>query len=136
MQGTLRAASCCSKERVMIEFFKAGGFPMFVVLFLGLAALIAAGLFAFRPDEGRVGTIRALSTSTGFSVLAAVAADLATVCYTVASNPEFSKSDELHLIVLMGIAESLTPAIMGCTMLALVWMMVAVGHRRLAASGR
>lgn len=120
----------------MIEFFKAGGFPMFVVLFLGLAALIAAGFFAFRPDEGRVGTIRALSTSTGFSVLAAVAADLATVCYTIPNNPEFSKSGEVHLIVLMGIAESLTPAIMGCTMLALVWMMVAVGHRRLAASGR
>lgn len=119
----------------MLEFFRAGGFPMFVVLFLGLAALVNGGLFAFRPDERRVGTIRALSTATGFSVLAGVTADLATVCHYVPLNPEWSKSPDIHLVILTGIAESLTPAIMGCTMLSLVWLMVAVGHRRLGAAG-
>jgi hypothetical protein len=115
----------------MIEFFQAGGFPMWIVLLLGLASLVSAGLFAFKPDERKVGFIRGLSNATVFSVLSGVTADFATVCHHVPNNPEWAKSPEIHLIVMMGIAESLTPAIMGFTMLSLVWMMVGIGHRRL-----
>ena len=115
----------------MIEFFQAGGFPMWIILLLGLGALVSAGTFAFKPDERKVGFIRGLSTAMVFSVLSGVASDLATVCHAVATKPELSKSGELHLIVMMGIAESLTPAIMGFTMLSLVWMLVGIGHRRL-----
>jgi hypothetical protein len=37
----------------------------------------------------------------------------------------------VHLIVMTGIAESLTPAILGGAFLTLTWIVTAVGMRRL-----
>ena len=105
---------------------------MWVVLLFGLIALVAAGLFAFRPDERKIAFIRAMSAATTFAVLSGVASDIGAVMHKVPQHPEWSKSPELHLIVMMGIGESMAPAILGFTLLALVWMVAAVGVRRLA----
>jgi hypothetical protein len=105
---------------------------MWVVLLFGLITLVASGLFAFRPDERKIGFIRAMSAATLFSVLSGVSSDLAAVMHKVPQHPEWSKSPELHLIVMTGIGESLAPAVLGFTLLSLVWMVAAVGVRRLA----
>jgi hypothetical protein len=115
----------------MIDFMRAGGFSMWIVLTFSLIALVAAGLFAFRPDERKIGFIRAMTIASLFSVASGVTSDIGAVMSKVSSHPEWSKSPDLHLIVMTGIGESMAPAILGFTLLSLVWLVSAVGVRRL-----
>jgi hypothetical protein len=116
----------------MIEFFQAGGVAMWFVLLFGVASLVAAGAFAVSPDPRKVEAVRALTGAAVFSIAAGIVADLAKVGSTVASHPEWSVSPKIHLIVMQGFAESMTPGVLGFSLLALTWMVMAVGHRRLA----
>jgi len=118
----------------MIEFFQAGGYSMFFILILGLVTLGAAAAFMRKPQAQDVGMIRGFSVATVFAVLSGIAADLAAVFTHVPNNPEFAQSPDMPLIVMTGLAESLTPAILGFSMLTLAWMVTAVGVRRLGAS--
>ncbi len=115
----------------MMEFMRAGGVPIWVVLVFGLIALVTGAIFLFRPTERRGKVLRGLMAATLYSVLAAVASDLAAVCAKVPRNPEWAKSPDLPLIVMTGIGESLTPAILGFTILSLAGLFSAIGHRRL-----
>lgn len=116
----------------MVEFMRAGGFGMWLVLLLGSATLVTGVLFARRPDERRMAVIRALTVATVFSTFTALASNVATVMYTVPQHPEWSKSADLHLIVMTGLGESLTPVILGTALLTLTWLVAAVGMRRLS----
>lgn len=115
----------------MVEFFQAGGFVMFFVLGFGALAIAAAVYFARSPDDRRLGLIRALSSATLFSLLAGVATDLATVFHNVPSHPEWLEGTSVEMVVMTGLAESLTPAILGFTLLSLASLVTAVGMRRL-----
>ena len=117
----------------MMEFFAAGGWPMIVVLLFGALTLVGAGAFFHKPEERHIGMIRGLSVATVFSVLCGVCADLATVFTKVPSTPEWAQSPDLPLIVMQGLGESLTPAILGFSLLSLAWLVTAVGVRRLGA---
>ncbi|MCB9654103.1 MAG: hypothetical protein H6729_08250 [Deltaproteobacteria bacterium] len=114
----------------MVDFFRAGGVGMFVVLVFGAICLGVGALFLIKPDPKKLGFLRAMSVTTLFSVGVAVASDLAAVCSQVPNHPEWSKSPEIHLIIMTGIGESLTPAILGLAMLTLTWMLIAFGIRR------
>jgi len=116
----------------MIEFFQAGGWGMWFVLIFGVLTLGAALVFAFRPDTRRVAAIRDLTLATVFSTVAGIVSGFAAVGSKVPANPEWANSPKIHLIVMQGISESLTNGILGFTILALSWMVMAVGHRRLA----
>lgn len=116
----------------MMDFFRAGGFGMWLVLALGIAALITAGLFARSPDERRMSMIRALTWATIFSAITAVASNLSMVFYTVPSKPEWAQSPDMPLIVMTGLAESLAPMILAGGFLTMVWLVAAVGMRRLS----
>jgi predicted benzoate:H+ symporter BenE len=116
----------------MIEFLRAGGFGMVIVLVVGLATLGTAVLFARRPDERRMAMLRALTLASLFSTLTAVASNMATVFYKVPQHPEWSKAGELGKTVLIGMGESLTPAILCGAFLTISWVVAAVGLRRLA----
>ena len=74
--------------------------------------------------------VQALSRAAVFSVLAAVSANLATVAWQVPQHAEWSKSPDMPLIVMTGIAESLTPAILGFSLLGIAWFITAFGVRR------
>ena len=63
----------------MLEFFLAGGVPMFGVLVCGIAALIAAIRFAMSPDRRKVAAIVSLCVAAFASSLLGFAADLAAV---------------------------------------------------------
>ena len=118
----------------MMEFVKAGGLPGLMVLLFGFFTLGAAIHFMFRPKGSHIGMIRGLSMATVFTVLAAVAADLATVFTRVPNTPEWAGSPDMPLIVMTGIGESLTPAISGFGLLALAWLATAAGVRKLGVS--
>ncbi len=117
----------------MMEFFVAGGWPMFVVLLFGVLTLIASVTFFRKPDERHIGMIRGLSVATVFTVLAAICTDLAAVFHNVPNNPEWAQSPDMPLIVMTGLAEALTPGMLGFTLLSLAWLVTGVGVRRLGA---
>jgi hypothetical protein len=53
----------------------------------------------------------------------------------VPANPEWAKGPDLPLVVMIGIGESLTPAILGFSVLAIAWLVGAFGQRRMVISG-
>jgi hypothetical protein len=116
----------------MIELMRAGGIFMIFVLGFGLITFGAAIHFAIRPDLRRVETVRALTLATLFSVAAGVIACIAKVGSTIPRIPEWASSPKIHLLVMEGISESMAPGILGFSLLALAWLVMAVGHRRLA----
>jgi hypothetical protein len=115
----------------MLQLFREGGWAMFFVLAFGSLAFIAAVVFAARPHPGRIDVVRALTRATVFSIAAGIVADVAAVCSHVPANPEWANSPKIHLILLQGLGESMAPGILGFTILSLVWLVMAVGHRRL-----
>lgn len=114
-----------------MDFMRAGGVPIWIVLAFGLATLVVAGVFLYSPGRRRLAVLRGLSRATCFAVLSGLCANLAAVMVKVPGNPAWAKSPELPLIVMTGIGEALTVGILGFTMLALAWMMGALGQRRL-----
>lgn len=116
----------------MFELFKAGGPAMFGVVGFGLTALVAALLFARSPDPGRLGFIAGMGLATLFMSAAGCAMDLCgvmSVAPRLASSGELSAT-EVPLLVMKGLAEALSPAIFGFTLLSLVAFACAIGARR------
>ena len=109
----------------------AGGLPIAFVLLFGLAAIAVAFLQLFRPAPGREGCIRALSLALVAASGAGLSSSIAAVCVKVPENPEWAHSPDLPLILLTGLGESMSSPILGCSFLAVTWMLVAIARRRL-----
>jgi hypothetical protein len=116
----------------MINFFIAGGFNMFVLTALGIAILVPAVNFARNADPQRLSLIRTLTQAIVFCTVVGVAAGVAATCHFVATSPEAEKQP-LPLL-LQGFAETLSNAILGGGILALAWILVAFGVRRMPRS--
>jgi len=114
----------------MMTLFREGGFPVWFLLGFGALLLIAGARFTIRPDAGRLRLVLALGAATLFTTVTAVSADLATVGHQapsyLASHPEMS----LAQVLLQGVAESLSPAILGGTVLTLAALFTALGFHR------
>jgi hypothetical protein len=115
----------------MMDFLRAGGIGTWVVLLFGLITLVSAAIYAFRPTERRAGFLRGMSQATLFATLAGTTTGFAAVMSKVPSRPQWAHSPDMPLIVMTGLGEALTCAIIGFVMLALCWLMGAVGNRRL-----
>jgi hypothetical protein len=113
----------------MINFFAAGGFTMFVLVVLGISILIPAVQFARRADPQSLSLIRALTQAIAFCGVVGVAAGVAATCHFVQSSPD-AQAQPLPFL-LQGVAESLTNAILGGGILAVAWILVALGVRRM-----
>ena len=101
---------------------------MWIVLGLGVAALmIAFGLIA-SPDARRLGTVRALTWATLFAILSGVLANLIAVFHHIARDDEAVRAPNAWLF--QGLGESLAPAVLGFTVLSITWLVVAVAVRR------
>ena len=110
----------------MVELMKAGGWSMWMVLVFGLGALVAAGVFVFRRDLGKLALVRALTLATVFAIAAGLCANVAAVMTYAAGQTEVAT----HVVVLQGLSESLAPGVLGFTLLSISWLLVAVGTRR------
>jgi len=118
-----------------MQWFIVGGWSMWLLLILGGFSVLAAGKFAFRPDETQLPRISALSRSVGWNILVGVSSDLAAVGFNIPSKPEWAHSPDLPLIVLEGFAESMSPAIFGGAILSVTSILLAAGHSRLRTQG-
>jgi hypothetical protein len=105
---------------------------MLGVIGCGLVGLVAAIRFAMSPDRRKVGAIVCLSVASFASSLLGLAADLSGVASAISRNEEWQKPDVLPVIFLQGFHESLSPVILGLSLLTTIWLVMAVGYRRLA----
>jgi hypothetical protein len=112
-----------------VEFFVGGGFPMVFIALFGTIALAQAVRFAVQPLPDRVGPVVAYGAAVGFAAVAGVCVDLSVTARHVANAEELAPM-ELARWVLMGVSESLAPAILGFAFLSVIALAVAVGLRR------
>lgn len=114
----------------MMTLLREGGFPIWFLLAFGSLLLISGARFAMRPEAGRLRLTLALGITTLFTMISAISADLATVGHQAPDyllrHPEMSRTS----VLLQGMAEALSPAILGSTLLALGALFVALGFYR------
>jgi hypothetical protein len=114
----------------MFDLIRAGGPAMGAVFLFGLAALLTSAHYAARPDGRRQGFLAWMSAATLWAVLAGVASDVAATLY---HTMDVADPDQRGRLVLEGLAESMSPAIVGFALLAVVAFLAAVGRRRIDA---
>jgi hypothetical protein len=117
------------RRMTMLEMFREGGFPMWVILALGLVSL-AAGLRAvMKPSERRIVSLQHFSGATLYATLVGLTAALGAVFHHA---PGFAEEHGLPVqaAVLQGLGESMSPVIMGFTFLAIAAVFRAVAERR------
>jgi hypothetical protein len=108
---------------------------MLFLLAVGVATLGTAVSIAVRPDERKILSSRPMSTCTVFAVAAAMAAGLATSLTNAAGRPGGLAGQEATTRLLAGLAESMVPPLVGFALLAVGWLLVAIGVRRRAGAG-
>jgi hypothetical protein len=111
-----------------------GVVPMLFILLSGLLALGASFHFALRSERRTLGFIQSMGQATLFATLAATAADLGATLVSVMREwdaPGVGRPLGAVRMMLEGIAESTSPAILGFSFLALSALLTAVGRRRL-----
>jgi len=115
---------------MIVDFFRAGGFTIWPVLLFSILVLVASAQFALKPAPKRLAIIRALTMALLFSSIAGLLTNFVAVSSKVTGRPEWANSPDVHLIILSGLGEAVTPAVLGFTSLSLAWLFVAVGARR------
>ncbi len=120
-----------------MNLMRDGGLPMWFIVAFGLAALVSSIGYAIRPDDKRRSLTRGMSLATLFATLAALAAALGATLNTLAGRRHPDIRIDLPdgvVNLLTGLAESMSPLIMGFALLALTAMFGAVGGFRAAAA--
>ena len=107
-----------------------GGFPVFFLLAFGLAAMGFAIRFAIAPSWRVLKTTLALSAATGLTSINGIFTALSAVGHHA---PEYLKrhpESTLAEVVLLGVGESMSPGILGFTILSLIALILALGVHR------
>ncbi len=112
----------------MLQFFKNGGFGMFPILALGLVLLGTGASFALSGRKETEAFLERVMKATLWASVVAFALDLMTVGFFVARQE--SAVGEVVRIVAEGIAESLSPVVLGGGFLMVGWIFVALGRRK------
>ena len=111
--------------------FVAGGLPMLFVLVFGLVSIGASIRFARAPATGRPAHLVALGLAVILAALSGVCVDLIMVTQHA---PEMAAPGELGEVVLVGIGESLNPAVLGFSLVAVSALISSLGLRRMPAA--
>ncbi len=114
----------------MLEFLRAGGMAMWVILLFGGLTLVAAVLYLVRPGERRHEFFRSLSAATLWASLAGVCAGFAMTLHGFSIRPEWARDPDMPIILMQGLAESLCNPILGFCFLGVAWFLVAFGAHR------
>jgi hypothetical protein len=112
-------------------WFLGGGISMVFVLVFGLLAVASAGRFAWSP-AGRVDALVAQGVAVLLASGCGVLTDITAVVQNVTSHEELAADPQLHLILLVGLGESLAPAVLGLALIAVQALLVSLGLRRRA----
>jgi hypothetical protein len=112
----------------MLTLFRSGGWSMFVILAFGFVALGTSAYFALRPSRWHEGFVQWMSRALFWAIVTGICSDAAAVFAFVSGPIEEASRTRL---VFEGLAESLSPGIVGFAFLAIVAMLTAVGRRRL-----
>ena len=113
----------------MMEFFRNGGFGMYPVLLLGLLTMAASGHFAMRAEKRTRNFVDVMSKSVFCFSCVGLFTNLAAVFDYLANKGV--PADKFGTTLAQGLYEALGPAIMGAAFLALTFLLVAIGQRRL-----
>ena len=113
----------------MQTLFRDGGFSMYFVLAFGALSLGWAAEYAFRGPKKPTSSFYAMMLATLFATCSGVASDLGTTFKTVSGMPNLSHDDRFQML-LEGAGESMAPAIMGFSFLALSAFLLAWGAVR------
>lgn len=111
----------------MLDFFRAGGYSMVIVLLFGLTCFVSAAIYAARQSERVLCFSRSMSRATLYASVSGVFACIGATMYAGATH---TNPAELPALVMMGLGESMSPGILGFTLLTLSWMLLAIGSRR------
>lgn len=101
----------------------------FFFALVALATLATASYFAFRPGERTLGILRPLCAATTFSALAAFFAGVTNGLAGLSHALSRGASPGAAAII-GGFAESPIPLVAGFAVVAVAWLLVAVGLRR------
>ncbi len=113
----------------MVDFFRAGGFNMFVLAVFGVVMVTTAVRFARNADPHRLSILRALTWAVMFSSLTGFIAGLVATCRFVLDDPDAAKDPLPYLLA--GFSESCSNLILGGAIAVITWSLVAFGVRRM-----
>jgi hypothetical protein len=106
------------------------------VAIVGLAALATAIRFVIRPTEHGLAVLRPLSATTTFAALTAFLLGITNALVGVVGRLEAATdpaaSAKAWQVFLAGLAEATVPLILAFALLAVAWLLAAVGLRRQA----
>jgi uncharacterized membrane protein len=99
-------------------------------LAVSILTLVTAVSLAIRPSERALAVFRPLSVSTVMTVLSSTATGLGLALKTAADAPMVTWTTDMTRRLLAGLAESMVTAVLGFSVLAVSWLLVAFGLRR------
>jgi hypothetical protein len=99
-------------------------------LVVGLASLGLALSLALRPGERQLAVLRPLSVSTVFASVAALCAGVGVCLKNVADGLQQAAAPATTVLLVAGLAEAVAPAMLGFSLLAVAWLLAAVGLRK------
>lgn len=107
-----------------------GGYPMWFLLLFGLAALAAAVRYAQRPTRFGLRFVTGLALTTLMSICTGTAADLAAVGHKAPDYLKAHPNMSLAEVSLVGFGESMSPAVLGFSLLTMTALVVTLGVLR------
>ncbi|MFS8068951.1 MAG: hypothetical protein ACMG6S_21530, partial [Byssovorax sp.] len=117
-------------ERIMMNFFKEGGWAMWPILILSLVTVGASARFASRPDRRQIGFLVSMALATVVSVFHATWVDIGSVLGVLADETRVSDA-MMPRVLAEGLKECTRPGALGAGFLTLAAILVAVGMLRL-----
>ncbi len=114
----------------MATLVREGGFPVFFLLAFGLAALIFAVRFAMAPSRRLFKTTLALCAATALTSINGIFAAVSAVGHQAPEYVERHPDLSLAEVALLGLGESMSPGILGFTVLSLIALILALGVYR------
>lgn len=117
----------------MSEAFHQGGWGMFPTSLMGLVLLVVAGLYARRPEKGKLGVVLGFAAMTFLAgCLGFVAGAIKTLAATAQiSDPTMSPGQ----LAAQGISESLQNVALALILLVLAAIVTTIGTIRASRSG-
>lgn len=114
----------------MATLVREGGFPVLFLLAFGLLAMAFAVRFATAPTQRVFRTTLALSAATLLTSINGIFAAFSAVAHHAPEYVKRHPGQSLAEVVLLGFGESMSPGILGFTLLSLIALILALGVYR------